>query len=378
MDFYEVLGVRRNASAAEVRRAYQKQARLLHPDLNPGDPVAAERFRIVSRAFQVLSDPQRRAQYDRGESPAPPPPMAEVGFAGFDFSIGASVARAGFHEIFQGVLQPAADGPVAGEDLQQATRVTFEECLTGTRRRVHVMRFEACQGCEGRGVLALRPRPCPACEGRGQVRTSRGRMVFTRPCRDCAGTGVLGRQPCGACSGEGRVMQSEWLDVQIPPGVGDGSRVRLPGWGNAGRRGGPPGDFVLGVEVEPHPVFRREGDDLLCEVPITIAEAALGAHVEVPTLEGPVTIGMPPGTQAGQRFRLRKRGMPRMEAEGPSPGRGDLYVEVRVWVPAVTDDESRRLLEEFARRVPRVPRVEMAAEAAAAAGAPQRPAALKA
>ena len=170
-------------------------------------------------------------------------------------------------------------------------------------------------------------------------------------------------------------MQSEWLDIQIPPGVGDGSRVRLPRWGNAGRRGGPPGDFVLSVEVEPHPHFRRAGDDLFCEVPITITEAALGAHVDVPTLEGPVTIGMPPGTQTGQRFRLRKRGMPRMEPVGAEPARGDLYVEVRVWVPSVTDDESRRLLEEFARRSPHVPRHEMAA---AASGAPARPAAVKA
>jgi molecular chaperone DnaJ len=368
VDFYEVLGVRRSASAADIRRAYQKQARRLHPDLNPGDPVAAERFGAVSRAFAVLADPQRRAQYDRGETPAPRPPAAQVGFAGFDFSIEAGVERAGFHEIFHSVLEPA-EGPVDGEDLQQATRVSFEECLTGTRRRVHVMRFEACRVCEGRGVIALRPRPCPTCEGRGQVRASRGRMVFTRPCRDCGGSGVLGRQPCGPCGGEGRVMQSEWLDLQIPPGVGDGSRVRLPGWGNAGRRGGAPGAFVLSVEVEPHPVFRREGDDLFCEVAITIAEAALGAHVEVPTLEEPVTIGLPPGTQNGQRFRLRKRGMPRMEAAGAEPARGDLYAEVRVWVPSVTDDEGRRLLEEFARRSPRVPRAEMAA---ATSGAPGR------
>jgi molecular chaperone DnaJ len=374
MDLYEVLGVRRNAGAAEIRRAYQKQARRLHPDLNPGDPVAAERFRTVSEAFAILSDPQRRSQYDRGETPAPRPPLAQVGFAGFDFSIEASVERAGFHEIFQGVLEPAAAGPMPGEDLQQTTRVSFEECLTGTRRRVHVMRFEACPACEGRGVIALRPRPCPTCDGRGQLRASRGRMVFTRPCRDCGGTGVLGRQPCGPCGGEGRVMHSEWLDLQIPPGVGDGSQVRLPGWGNAGRRGGPPGAFVLSVEVEPHPVFRREGDDLHCEVPITIAEAALGAHVEVPTLEGPVTIGMPPGTQNAQRFRLRKRGMPRLEAVGAEPTRGDLYVEVRVWVPSVTDDESRRLLEEFARRSPRVPREEMAA----ATPGPSRAAAEKA
>ncbi len=374
MDFYEVLGVRRNASAAEIRRAYQKQARRLHPDLNPGDPIAAERFRVVSRAFEVLSDPQRRAQYDRGETPAPPPPMVEVGFAGFDFSEQVRVERAGFREIFQGVLHPA-EAPAAGEDLQQTTRVSFEECLQGTKRRVHVMRFEACPTCEGRGVVSLRPRPCPTCEGRGELRTSRGRMVFTRPCRDCAGTGVLGRRPCAQCAGEGRVMQSEWLEVQIPPGVGDGSRVRLPGWGNAGRRGGAPGDFVLVVEVEPHPLFRRDGDDLFCDVPITITQAALGAHVDVPTLEGPVTIELPPGTQTGQRFRLRKRGMPRMEEGGAEPARGDLNAQVRVWVPAVTDDESRRLLEEFARRSPAVPREQMTADAAAITTAPGRAAA---
>ncbi|HEY7512817.1 MAG TPA: J domain-containing protein [Vicinamibacteria bacterium] len=373
MDVYEVLGVRRNATAAEIRRAYQKLARLLHPDLNPGDPIAAERFRAVSRAFEVLSDPQRRAQYDRGEAPPPPPPRAAVGFAGFDFSAETRVERAGFHEIFHGVLHPAAEGPVPGEDLQQTTRVSFEECLRGTRRRVHVVRFETCGACEGRGALALRPRPCPACGGTGQLRAARGRMVFTRGCEDCAGTGVLGRQPCGQCAGEGRVRHSEWLEVQIPAGVNDGSRVRLPGWGNAGRRGGPPGDFVLSVEVEPHPVFRREGDDLFCEVPISIAEAALGAHVEVPTLDGPMTIGVPPGTQNGQRFRLRKRGMPRMEAPGAEPARGDLFVQVRVWVPSVTDDEGRRLLEEFARRSPRPPR-----GPAANAAAPARAGAAKA
>ena len=356
MDLYEVLGVRRNASVAEIRRAYQKLARLLHPDLNPGDPIAAERFRAVSRAFEVLSDAQRRAQYDRGERPPEAPPRAEVGFAGFDFSAEARVERAGFHEIFHGVLHPAAQGPAPGEDLQQGTRVTFEECLAGTRRRVHVMRYETCAACEGRGDLMLRPRPCPTCGGSGQLRASRGRMVFTRGCGDCGGTGVLGRQPCAQCGGEGRVRHSEWLEVQIPPGVGDGSRVRLPGWGNAGRRGGPPGDFVLSVEVEPHPLFRREGDDLFCEVPITIAEAALGAHVEVPTPDGPMTIGLPPGTQNGQRFRLRKRGMPRLELPSAEPARGDLFVEVRVWVPQVTDDEGRRLLEEFARHSPRPPR----------------------
>jgi molecular chaperone DnaJ len=171
-------------------------------------------------------------------------------------------------------------------------------------------------------------------------------MIFTRRCADCGGSGTIGRKACSRCQGEGRVMQSEWMEVRIPAGVDRGSRVRLPGGGNAGRRGAPAGDFILDVEVEPHPFYRREGADLHCEIPITIVEAALGAHVEVPTLEGGVSIEIPAGTQAGQRFRLRKRGMPR-------PGeasRGDLFVSVRVWVPTVSDEASRGLLQEFARR----------------------------
>jgi molecular chaperone DnaJ len=182
-------------------------------------------------------------------------------------------------------------------------------------------------------------------------------MIFTRRCEECDGTGVIGRQTCARCHGEGRAMHSEWIEVQIPAGVDSGSRVRVPGAGNAGRRGGPAGDFVLTVEVEPHPSYRREGADLHCDVPLTIIEAALGAHVEVPTLEGPVTVQVPAGTQAGQRFRLRKRGMPR-----PGEGtRGDLYLSVRLWVPTVADEQSRALLQEFARRNPHDPRKELAA-----------------
>jgi molecular chaperone DnaJ len=203
--------------------------------------------------------------------------------------------------------------------------------------------------------VSLTTRPCPACEGTGQVRSLRGRMVFTRRCADCDGAGTISRRPCGRCAGEGRVMRSEWLEVQIPAGASDGSRVRIPGAGNAGRRGGPPGDFILVVEVQPHPFYRRDGEDLHCEVPVTMVEAALGAHVEVPTPDGPVTIEIPAGTQSGQRFRLRKRGLPRVGQKG----RGDLYVEARVWVPPVDDDASRDLLREFARRNPTDPRREL-------------------
>jgi molecular chaperone DnaJ len=363
MDLYEVLGVRRGASTAEVRRAYQKLARLIHPDLNPGDPRAAERFRAVSSAFSVLSDPQRRAAYDRGESVPVTRGVPDVGFQGFDFSAEVHLGAARFEEIFGNVLhRPAPPGPEAarGEDLEKSTRLTFEECFHDVRRRVDIVRQDRCPVCGGAGDVERTPRPCPTCSGTGQVRSARGRMVFTRRCVDCEGTGTLGRQPCGRCAGEGRVMRTEWLDVLIPAGVHDGSRVRVPGAGNAGRRGGPPGDFVLVVEVEPHPFYRRDGEDLYSEVPVTIVEAALGAHVEVPTPDGPVTIEIPAGTQSGQAFRLRKRGLPRLGEKG----RGDLYVQARVFVPAVSDDSSRELLREFDRRNPAALRQNLASVAA--------------
>lgn len=359
MDLYEMLGVRRSATAAEIRRAYQKLARQLHPDLNPGDPVTAERFRAVSRAFEVLSDPQQRGRYDRGEGVPGPPPAPEVGFEGFDFSAEMRVGRLDFREILEGVLTPPLqpEGASSGEDLEEVARISFRESFEGTRRRVNVVRFDRCPACQGAGDVELGRRPCPACHGRGQVRASRGRMIFTRRCRECGGTGALGRHRCSRCGGEGRVMHSDWLEVAIPPGAGDGTRLRVPGAGNCGRRGGPPGDFVLRVQVEPHPFFHRAGDDLTCEVPVTMAEAALGAHVEVPTPDGAVAIQIPAGTQNGQRFRLRKRGLPLLSSEGRS--RGDLFVEVRVVVPAVRDDASRDLLAEFARRNPQDVRREL-------------------
>ena len=356
MDFYAALGVRITATAAEIRRAYQKLARQLHPDLNPGDPVAAEQFTTVSRAFAVLSDPQRRGAYDRGESVPPPPPAPQLGFAGFDFSAKMSVGRFDFREIMEGVLTPekAPEGASPGEDLEEVARISFRESFEGTRRKVNVTRFDRCPACQGVGEVLLGSRPCPACQGQGQVRGSRGRMIFTRRCRDCGGSGQLGRLRCSRCAGEGRAMQSDWLEVTIPPGAGDGTRLRLAGAGNAGRHGGPAGDFVLRVQVEPHPFFHRAGDDLTCEVPVTVAEAALGGHVEVPTPDGTVTIELPAGTQNGQRFRLRKRGLPLIGGGGKT--RGDLFVEVKVTVPAVADDEGRRLLTEFARRHPEDPR----------------------
>lgn len=356
MDLYHVLGVRRNAALAEIRRAYQRHARRLHPALNPGDPEAAQRFQALAQAFEVLSHPERRAQYDRGDVQAAPASLPDVQFAGFDFSADGGAGGIGFRQIFEGVLQPRhpASAP-RGEDLEQAATIAFEECFHGTRRRLHLLRQDQCSGCGGTGQVETGPSPCAECHGAGQVRAHRGHMIFARTCSACGGTGVTTRRPCAHCGGEGRAMNSEWVDVEIPAGVADGSRVHLAGLGNAGRHGGPPGDFNLVVYVEPHAFYRREGDDLFCEIPVTITEAALGGHLEVPTPDGPVTIEIPAGTQTGQRFRLRKRGMPRPGEKG----RGDVFVETRVWVPPVADDESRELLREFARRNQHDPRKDL-------------------
>ena len=359
MELYDLLGVRPGASLAEIRRAYQKMSRQLHPALNPGDPTAADRYAAVTSAYEVLSDPERRAAYDRGDAPTHvvSTTVTEVVFEGFDFSAERQ-PPANFRDIFDGVA-PAGVRPasVRGEDLEQVARITFDESMHGTRRRVHVVRHDRCGICEGAGQVSVQPPvPCARCGGAGQLKARRGHMVFSRSCRDCGGRGASSERPCPRCAGEGRLIQSEWLDVEIPAGAGNGTHVRLPGLGNAGRTSGPPGDLTLVVEVEPHPYYVRDGDDLRCTVPVTLVEAARGAHVDVPTPEGTVTIEIPAGTQGGQRFRLRKRGAPRLGGKG----RGDLFVEVRVVVPTVTDQRGRALLEELGRLYPADPRKEMA------------------
>ena len=345
MELYEALGVKQGASAAEIRRAWQRLSRALHPALNPGDPAAAERYRQAAAAFEVLSDPQRRAAYDRGERPAAPvAPASHAGFEGFDFSAQVRIETVAFRDIFDEALRsPRPEGGLRGEDLEQATRLSFDESMTGTDRRVHLVRFEPCQGCSGRGEVAFGPVRCQRCRGAGVVRGSRGHMIFSRRCAECEGTGEIRLADCSRCAGEGRVISSEWLDVHIPAGVGNGSQVRLPGAGNAGRRGGPAGDFALTIEVEEHPVFRREGVDLHCTVEVGMIEAAMGGHVDVRTPDGLVTIEVPAGTQNGQRFRLRKRGVPRVGEEG----RGDLWVEARILVRAVVDEPGRALLRQL-------------------------------
>jgi molecular chaperone DnaJ len=255
----------------------------------------------------------------------------------------------GFKEIFDGVLR-REEGSAAqrGEEVEQRCRISFEEAFFGAERRLEIERHFPCSSCGGSGEVAVEPLPCSRCGGAGQVKGRRGHMIFSRSCESCDGTGLIRRRGCGACAGEGRVPGGERLEVRIPAGVKSGRAIRLRGGGHAGRRGGAPGDLVLLVDVDAHPRFRREDDDLHCIVPVSIVEAALGGHVEVATPDGVVAIELPAGTQGGQRFRLRKRGMPRLG----EAGRGDLYAEVRVSVPTVADDLGRAQLQAFAEAHP--------------------------
>jgi len=345
MDFYILLGIERAATLAEIKRAYRRLARRYHPDLNPGDQLAAARFGEIVRAYETLSDPERRRRYDQlGYEPAAP--EAVTGFAGFDFSASVHAVNQStfgdlFEEVFRGA-QATRRRPERGADLHASLTLDFDRALDGGRHEVTVVRQETCGRCAGAGATPTAPSPCPTCTGTGLTRSARGHMVFTRPCVRCRGTGSLAEQSCQACGGAGVVSRSERVGVTVPPGTGDGARLRVPERGNAGRHGGPPGDLYVDVAVTPHPLFRRDGDDLHLVVPVAVHEAALGARIEIPGGDGPARLRVPPGTQSGQRLRLRGRGAP-----GRSGARGDLVVEVRVMLPRLLDERSKELLRQF-------------------------------
>lgn len=305
-------------------------------------------FALVAQAFEVLSDPERRSAYDRGvvegKTLKEKPPLA---FEGFDFAKGGRGAQ-GFRELFESAIEPAGGSAKHGEDLEVTLRISFDEAFRGAHRRLSVTRLSPCATCDGSGHVARAAQTCLTCNGEGTTRVRRGHLVFRARCRDCDGSGQRVQDVCPTCGGESRVHETEWMDVTVPPGIEHGARLRLPSAGNAGCRGGAPGDFVVHVEVEPHPLYRRAGHDLYVEVPVPIFEAAMGGHVSVKTPDGDVPIEIPAGTQGSQRFRLRKRGMPHF---GEPSARGDLWAEVKLVVPAVTDAESRALLVEVARRV---------------------------
>jgi molecular chaperone DnaJ len=342
MNLYVILGVRRESSLDDIKRAYRRLARKFHPDINPGDRAAAQRFREIAEAYEVLSDPGRRQQYDASGL------VADLGigsfeFKGFDFTVDEAERPATFSELFADAFQaPAAFAPERGADVQETLRLSFEDAVRGSRRSLTLTRLERCGPCHGRGVLPAPAGPCATCDGTGNVRGGRGHMVFGRPCPACRGAGAARYRFCGACGGEGVGVRTDTVSVDLPPGLQSGTIVSVPEQGHAGRRGGDAGDLRLTVLVDSHAFFRRDGDDLLVEVPVAVHEAALGARIDVPSLEGPVRLRVPPGTAAGQSFRLRERGV-----LGPSGRRGDLIVTVKVVLPRIIDERSKELLREF-------------------------------
>jgi molecular chaperone DnaJ len=348
MDFYIVLGVERGATLNDIKRAYKRLARRYHPDVNPGDRVAAAEFRRIAEAYETLGDPDRRRRYDvHGPMPAEPE-APTFGFEGFDFSVTGDVADAPtFGDLFAEVFQQraAAQQPERGADLHDTIELTLEESLAGGARSLTVTHQVHCRACRGAGRLAVPETGCAHCHGTGVMKSVRGHMVFSKPCPRCGGQGHHSDVPCPSCGGRQLEMRTDPLIVNVPAGLADGARLRVPSKGHAGRNGTPAGDLYITLKVLPHPVFRREGDDLHMTLPVAIHEAALGAKIEIASLDGPARLRVPPGTQSGQRLRLRGRG-----AASPRDGRrGDLVVEVRLALPRLLDERSKELLREFGR-----------------------------
>ena len=349
MDYYSILGLDRGATGVEIRRAFRRLSRRYHPGVNPGDRAAEAMYRRISEAYETLVDPERRRQYDAGSGPPAHAEAASLEFAGFDFTVTAQGAQAAtFSELFADALHPTTTEhpgrPEVGADIHASVTVAFGEAMRGIERQIVLTRQVACPACDGAGELRTPEGRCAHCHGTGKVRWARGHMVFSKPCAACSGSGRQRFQRCAVCAGYGRAVRSEAVPVRIPPGASDGLQLRIPGRGHAGRSGGRTGDLYVDIRVQPHPVLRREGDDLVMAVPIAVHEAALGARIALPTLDGEIRLRIPPGTQAGQRFRLGGRGVPR-----PHEERGDLVVEVRLVLPPIVDERSKELLREFGR-----------------------------
>ena len=406
-DYYETLGVKKSASAEDIRRAFRKLARKYHPDVNPGDKSAEEKFKALSEANDVLSDPKKRKIYDQvgfysdNIDPATAEAYARAGgaagagggegfpggfpggfqggaqpggghgvpfdFGGFDFSdLADSTGRgrksggSSFRDIFGSMFgggrgtPTVEEGPEAGTDLEYQVNVPFWTAIRGGVMRLNITRQDVCPQCHGQGELES-PGKCPECGGTGQITQTSGRMKFNVQCPRCHGTGK-NLTSCPTCHGEGTVTKTEPLEVRIKAGTRDGQRIRLPGKGNAGTRGGAAGDLYAIIRTEPHPIFRRDGDDIYLTVPVNATEAALGAKIEVPTIDGRALLKIPPGTQSGQKLRLREKGVPSATKEGV---RGDEIVEITVHVPMPRDERTKELLRELAKLNPEDPRAEL-------------------
>jgi len=404
-DYYATLGVKKNASAEDIRKAFKKLARKHHPDVNPGDKAAEEKFKNLSEANEVLSDPKKRKIYDQlgfysdnidpatadayargggqpgagpggfsgtysGGQPGGFPGGGGAGgfdFGGFDFSDMADssgrrttrTSSGGFSDIFSGIFGGKGgavqdEGPEPGDDLEYQVRVPFWETVKGGVIRLNISRRDTCSNCRGSGLIES-PGKCSQCGGSGQITQKGGRMKFNTVCPKCHGTGK-NVSTCGVCGGEGAVSRTEPLEVRIKAGTRDGQRIRLAGKGNAGSHGAPAGDLYVIIRAGDHPIFRRDGDDIYLSVPVSATEAALGAKVEVPTIDGRALLKIPPGTQSGQKLRLREKGAPSASKEGV---RGDEIVEIQITVPMPRDERTKEILRELAELNPEDPRAEL-------------------
>lgn len=379
-DYYETLGVQRDASEDDIRKTYRRLARKYHPDLNPGDTAAEERFKNVQEAYDVLSDSKKRQMYDQygfySDQGMPPqgeyPQGPGMGFGGFDFSdyvnqqggpgrggtAGAGPGFGGaFKDLFSNFFRGGQDQPATpekGSDLEYALNIDFWQSIKGTQVRLTINRQESCPTCSGTGAGGGASSICPECNGSGTVNQMAGNMRFNLGCPRCNGSGKL-RNVCPACHGDGRVSNSENVDVRIPAGASTGARLRVPGKGNAGTMGAQSGDLYITVRVEPHSFFHREGDNIQIQIPISVPEAALGAKIEVPTIDGKALLKIPQGTQNGQKFRLREKGV----GNSRKNTRGDQIVEVHIQAPRAHDERTRELLRELAKLQTEDPRAEI-------------------
>ncbi len=349
-DYYEVLGVDRNASETDIKKAFRKLARKYHPDVNPGDKDAETKFKEINEAYEVLSDPQKRAQYDQFGHAAFGQGGGDPGFGGFGGFGGADFGGFGdIFEMFFGGGGQRRRGPVKGADLRYNLEISFEEAAFGVEKTIKVPRTEMCGKCKGSGASpGTSPKTCPKCNGAGQLQytqsTPFGRFVQSRVCDMCHGDGKVIENPCPVCGGSGMVRKPRDINVKIPAGVDTGSRLRIAGEGEPGERGGPHGDLYVYIKVKPHKIFQREGNDIISEIKISFPQAALGDEVEVATLDGKVQLKIPEGTQSGTFFRLKGKGIPDVHGYG----RGDQHVKVTVVVPTKLTDQQKKLLRDFA------------------------------
>lgn len=348
-DYYEVLGVQKGASEAEIKKAYRKLAKQHHPDVNQGDKGAEAKFKEASEAYDVLSNPEKKARYDQyGHAGTDPNGFGGYGGGGFDgFDVGDI-----FESFFGGGFgrnTRSKNGPRKGADLRIALEITFEQAAFGVEKEISLNRLHACDTCKGSGCKAGKePVVCKHCNGTGQVQVKQstpfGQFVNVKTCDVCGGEGRIITDPCTTCGGKGKVRKSVNIKVNIPAGIDDGQAISLRGEGEPGTKGGPAGDLLINIRVKPHALFQRQGNDVVCDMPITFVQAALGAEVEVPTLDGKVRYTVPEGTQTGAVFRIKSKGIPYIRGNG----RGDHYVKVNVEVPKKLNDKQREALKRFA------------------------------